>query len=143
MRDSLRMVMIPSSCVIGFPTAAQREMHGCGRGVRAPAHILNRSLRHREPSTRVAHQSARAKAGRSVISRMRPAEILTTRQAESVPMLWSITLRIRTVKVAKIPRHQVRHDVAHASGGDLVAAGEAIKDQIHMVRSVAFPNESG
>jgi len=83
------------------------------------------------------------KAGRSVISRMRPAEILTTRQAESVPMLWSITLRIRTVKVAKIPRHQVRHDVAHASGGDLVAAGEAIKDQMHMVRSVAFPNESG
>ena len=45
------------------------------------------------------------------------------------------------VQVAEVARDQVGHDLAAAVGQQLVAAGEALEDQIHVRGIIAFPDQ--
>ncbi len=55
-----------------------------------------------------------------------------------MPMEWSNLIEDEHVQIAEITRHENGHDLALAIRQNLIAAGVAIEDEVHVTGDVAF-----
>ena len=111
---------------------------------RAP--MLTSHSRSVASSTSAAHQNARAMAGRSSSSRIWGRGIFTTVQRRERGDGVVHGLEDEDMQVAEVARHEIGHDLTGAVRQRLVAAGEALQDEVHVagaspsrIRSIRGP----